>query len=119
MRLSRRLFSSQSKFGLTSITEYYDQRKMLTEKLLNLIDETNSSMSVLYSNPKHITLYNCFNELSRIENTIPEPLLINKNVANDQIDSLTSKISKHKNELLETFRDLENLDVKKQRYLNF
>ena len=121
MRLSRRLFSSghcsTNSVTFSSITEYYDQRKILTEKLLNYLDETNTSMDLLYSQPKHLTLYNCSSELTRIQNVIPEHLSFNKNIDCDQIDLLSTKIAKHKNELLETFKDLENLELKKQRYL--
>ena len=122
MKLSRCLLfscqTSKSTFGFGSITEYYETRRLLSEKLLNLIDETNANMNELYSNPKQITLYNCFNELSRVTNEVPEPRSLNTNVDNQQIDFLASKIVKDKNELLETFRELENLEIKKKRFFD-
>lgn len=123
MKLSQRVFMSMSKstsrvnMGFVSITEYYDQRKILTEKLLNLIDETNTSMKELYTNPRFVTLYNCSNELSRIENRIPEVLSFNGNIESSQVEALSSKIKNCKNELLETFQELESLELKKQRFL--
>ena len=122
MKITRSLlFSSnlsKSSFGFSSITEYYSERRLLSEKLLNLIDETNTKMSTLYSNPKYITLYNCFNELSRVDNSVPEALCVKEGVDNGQVDLLASKIMLHKIEMLETFKDLGNLELKKQRFLN-